>query len=145
MSDRHELEQAISVIEAQRAILGDAVTDISLSTLRQKLDALQSQVEQYEHITVLVADLSDYTAMSELMDAEEVGDTINALWEKLDSVIEAWGGKIDKHTGDGLIALFGVPAPHKDDPKRAILAALDMQMELALFNQRGANSKPSRS
>jgi predicted ATPase/class 3 adenylate cyclase len=131
------LEQAIVVLEDQRAILGSDVVDMAVAALRQKLLSLQnpSTMEQYDQITVLVADMSGFTAMSELMDAEEVRDIINAVWEKLDSVIEAWGGQIDKHVGDGVIALFGVSTDQKDDAERAIQAALDMQMELALFNE----------
>lgn len=146
MPNRLELEQAIDALEAQRAILGDDVVETSLKALRQKVDSLKTQpvMEQFQDIPVLVADLSNYTAMSEAMDAEEVGDTINALWEKLDRVIESWGGLIDKHTGDGLIALFGLPIPGKDDHERAILAALDMQTELALFNESSAETQTDR-
>jgi class 3 adenylate cyclase/tetratricopeptide (TPR) repeat protein len=135
--DREELEQAITVLEGQRPVLGNDVVELSLASLRQKLVSLSPppQVAQYQRVTVLVADLSGYTAMSEMMDAEEVRDTVNAIWDNLDGVIKAWGGRIDKHTGDGLIALFGLPTEHPDDQERAIMAALDMQTELALFNQ----------
>jgi class 3 adenylate cyclase/tetratricopeptide (TPR) repeat protein len=138
VSTGRELKQAITVLEANRTVLGDALVDLSVTVLREKLNAVQRHPARLQHqqMTVLVADLSGFTAMAELLDAEEVRDTINAVWEKLDSVIEAWGGRIDKHTGDGMIALFGVPTAHDDDPERAIQAALDMQMELTLFNER---------
>ncbi|RMG89812.1 MAG: hypothetical protein D6706_20610 [Chloroflexi bacterium] len=139
VTKREDLEEAVSILEANRALLGDAVVDVAVSALRRKLFAWQDETitpgEQFEQAVALVADLSGFTAMSELMDAEEVRDTVNALWLRLDSVIEAWGGRIDKHTGDGLIALFGVPERHEDDAKRAIMAALDMQVELRLFNE----------
>jgi len=147
VSTRQELEQAIIALEAKRNLLGNEVVDISLSVLRQKLNSLQSGpvVEYHDKITVLVADLTNYTAMSESMDAEEVGDTINALWEKLDGVIKNWGGKIDKHIGDGLIALFGLPTSQKDDLERAILAALDIQLELDILNQRAVKNNNNSS
>jgi class 3 adenylate cyclase len=119
--NHQELEEAIIALEAQRAVLGPEVVDISLAALRQKLRALQSSpvTEQYGSIVVLVADLSGFTVMSESMDAEELRDTINAIWERLDAVVEAWGGEIDKHVGDGLIALFGVSGAQPDDCERA--------------------------
>jgi class 3 adenylate cyclase/tetratricopeptide (TPR) repeat protein len=133
-----EIENAISVIETQQSQLDSSVVDVSLTALREKLAELRDHAtgEQHPNVTVLVADLSGFTAMSELRDAEEVRDTMNALWQKLDSVITSWGGKVDKHVGDAVIALFGMPKCREDDPERAVQAALDMQLELALFNER---------
>jgi class 3 adenylate cyclase len=145
--DHQFLEDAIVTIRTHRAVLGDAVVETAVSVLQEKLQALtatpaQTQTtEPHEMVAVLQADLSGFTAMSAEMDAEQVRDMVNALWEKLDNVVRAWGGTIDKHTGDGLIALFGVPTAREDDAERALLAALDMQMELTLFNE-AARSKP---
>lgn len=138
MATYQEIKQAITVLEQEQSQLDPDVLTVSLSALRDKLATLQAQstVEEHVKITVLVADLSGFTAMSELRDAEEVRDTINEVWQKLDGVIASWGGRIDKHVGDAMIALFGVPSERKDDSERAVQAALDMQMELALFNER---------
>ena len=137
MTTRQELEQAIVVLEAHRDILDVDVVNTALAALQEKIVALQtvSLNEQQQNMAVLVADLSGFTAMSETMDAEEVRDTINAIWQKLDRVIVAWGGKIDQHIGDGVVALFRVTTDLADCKERAVLAALDMQMELALFNR----------
>src|SRR5690606_32041629 len=53
-----------------------------------------------------------------------------------DAVIHAWGGQIEQHAGDSLMALFGLPYPRGGDAARALYAALAMQQELALFNER---------
>lgn len=142
MVDYRELERAIAVIETKRELLGDGVVELSLHTLRAKLASLQNQSfgRQYSSITVLVADISGFTKMSELRDPELVRETINAVWERLDHVIESWGGYVDKHVGDAVIALFGVPVTRDDDAERAIQAALDMQMELMLINERTEQS-----
>ena len=141
MVDYQFLEDAIVAIRSHRAVLGDAVVETAVTVLQEKMQMLaaapahQTQsAESHAQVVVLQADLSGFTAMSAEMDAEQVRDTVNALWEKLDSVAHSWGGVIDKHTGDGFIALFGVPMAQEDDAERAILAALDMQLELALFN-----------
>ena len=139
MNEREQLEHAIATLEAQRAILGDAVVDAALGPMRGKLAALQAQeqalpVEQRrKQVTVLFADVSGFTAMSETMDAEEVSTTMNYLWQQLDTVIVSHGGKIDKHIGDAVMALWGVEAAREDDPERAIRAALNMQKELTDF------------
>ncbi len=137
MSEREQLEQTIAALETQRAVLGDAVVETALSPLREKLAALEVPVasEQRKQVTILFADVSGFTAMSETMDAEDVRDTMNDLWERLDGAIIAQGGMIDKHIGDCVMALFGAPTAHEDDPERAIRAALAMQEALAAFRQ----------
>ncbi|WP_420627842.1 ATP-binding protein [Candidatus Leptofilum sp.] len=136
MSIRQEIEQAIVTLEAQRAALSEDVANVAITTLRSKLAALVEPLPTPRQAegAVLIADMSGFTTMSELMDAEEVRDMINAVWQKLDSVIDSWGGRVDKHVGDAVIAFFGLPIPREDDRERAVQAALDMQMELALFN-----------
>jgi len=136
--DHQLLEDAIVTIRTHRSLLGDEVVETAVTALQEKLQAMASpptKGEAYQTAVILQADLSGFTAMSAEMDAEQVRDMVNALWERLDNVVRAWGGQIDKHTGDGLIALFGVPVAREDDAERALLAALDMQMELALFNE----------
>jgi class 3 adenylate cyclase len=138
MAEREQLEQSIAALEAQRDVLGDAVVDVSVAVLREKLDTLEKAVQvtsQRKQVTVLFADVSGFTAMSETMDAEDVSDMMNALWNQIDGAIIAHGGTIDKHIGDAVMALFGAPVARKDDPERAIRAALAMQAELAAFRE----------
>ena len=126
MTKREELEQAIAALEAQRMILGDDVVDTMVTAAREKLVALEVQraVEERKQVTVLFADVSGFTAMSETIDPEELYDTMNTLWARLDAVIIAHDGTIDKHMGDAVMALFGAPTAREDDPERAIRAAL---------------------
>lgn len=139
MIEREQLKQAIAALEAQRSLLGDAVVDPMIGAAQEKLNALrQAQfAQQRKQVTVLLADVSGFTAMSETMDAEEVGNTMNALWARLDGVITAGGGLIDKHIGDAVMAIFGAPIAREDDPERAIRAALLMQQELRVWNEQG--------
>ncbi len=137
MTEREQLERAIATLETQRAVLGDAVVDAALGPMREKLATLETQsiTKQRKQVTVLFADVSGFTAISETLDAEEVGDIIKALWERVDAAIVAHGGTIDKHIGDAVMALWGVDRTRENDPERAIRAALDMQAELAAFRQ----------
>jgi predicted ATPase/class 3 adenylate cyclase len=135
VTEREQLEQAIAQLEAQRATLGDGVVDASVAALHEQLAALERTPppEQRKQVTTLFADVSGYTAMSETMDAEDVSDVMNALWQRIDAVIVEHGGHIDKHTGDGVMALWGVDTARESDPESAIRAALSMQAVLADF------------
>jgi class 3 adenylate cyclase len=133
MSEREQFEQAIAHLKTQRAVLGDAVVDVAIVALEQRLAALSlsnGSPQQRQRVTVLSADFSGFTAWSEALDAEEVTEMANMVWGQLDRIILAHGGTIDIHLGDGVIALWGVPAPREDDAERAVRAALAMQEEL---------------
>jgi predicted ATPase/class 3 adenylate cyclase len=77
-------------------------------------------------ITVLFADLSGFTTMSERLDPEVMQALQNELFEELTAAVQSFGGFVDKFIGDALLALFGAPSAHEDDPERAVRAALDM-------------------
>lgn len=127
----------IATLEAQRPTLGDGVVDTTIGALRERLEALRERtVPQRKQVTVLVADLSGFTAMSERMDPEDVRDLIDQVWQDLDGIILSWGGRIDQHTGDGVTAYFGIPVSREDDPERAVTAALTMQETLRDINTR---------
>ena len=87
-------------------------------------------------ITVLFADLSGFTAMSERLDPELMQTLQNELFEELTAAVQSFGGFVDKFIGDALLALFGAPAAHEDDPERAVRAALDMISRTALLSER---------
>ncbi|GAB4487292.1 MAG: adenylate/guanylate cyclase domain-containing protein [Anaerolineales bacterium] len=122
------LQQSISALEAQRAVLGDSVVDTALAPMREKLLLLQSQQQEQQRkfVTILFADVSGFTALAETLDPEDIGDLINKIWQELDSIILAQGGSIDKHLGDGIMAIWGREQSHENDPERAIRAALEM-------------------
>jgi class 3 adenylate cyclase len=77
-------------------------------------------------VTVLFADLSGFTALSEQIDPEMLRALQNELFEELTEAVQSFGGFVDKFIGDALLALFGAPVAHEDDPERALRAALDM-------------------
>ncbi len=79
-------------------------------------------------VTVLFTDVSGFTAMSEKLDPEEVTEIVNNFFRVLTEPIYRYGGVVDKYIGDAIMALFGAPVAHEDDPERAVRAAWEMQI-----------------
>ncbi len=75
-------------------------------------------------VTVLFADLVGFTARSERLDPEDVRALLAPYHAHLRSELERFGGTVEKFIGDAVMALFGAPASHEDDPERAVRAAL---------------------
>lgn len=87
------------------------------------------------HVTVLFADLAGFTSLSEQLDPEEVTEIINRCLTLLSQSIFAYEGTVDKFIGDAVMALFGAPVAHENDPERALRAALDMRRHLEEINR----------
>ncbi len=78
-------------------------------------------------VTTLFADLAGYTRLSATLDPEEVHALLSRFFATVDASIAAYGGSVDKHTGDGVMAVFGAPVAHGNDPERAVRAAIEIQ------------------
>ena len=91
--------------------------------------AIKTSGERRE-VTILFVDVTNFTAASHTLDSEDVYEFINVAMSTLVEVVRQYGGTIDKFTGDGLMALFGAPVAHENDPERAVRAALQMQQAL---------------
>jgi class 3 adenylate cyclase/tetratricopeptide (TPR) repeat protein len=75
-------------------------------------------------VTVLFADLVGFTARAEELDPEDVEAILRPYHEGLRTELERFGGTVEKFIGDAVVALFGAPLAHEDDPERAVRAAL---------------------
>ncbi len=78
-------------------------------------------------VTVLFADLSGFTALSERSDPEEIRSMVDGCMKEMGEVVQMYGGLVDKVIGDALMAVFGAPVAHEDDSERAVRAALEIQ------------------
>src|SRR5881409_3641295 len=93
-------------------------------------------------VTVLFADLVGFTHRSEQLDPEDVEAILRPYHERLRAELERFGGTVEKFIGDAVMALFGAPVAHEDDPERAVRAALairdwvmeddDLQLRIAV-------------
>jgi len=79
-----------------------------------------------KHVTVLFSDLTGYTAMSEKLDPEEVKEITGRIFGEISKIVANYDGFIEKYAGDAVMAIFGVPQAHEDDPIRAIKAAREI-------------------
>jgi class 3 adenylate cyclase/predicted ATPase len=145
MADREtqiqKLSAAIAGLELQRSNLGDAVVEPAIAALREQLAQLETgrapTADERKLVTIVFADVSGFTALSEKLDPERVRELINACFDWLVPVVQKYDGTIDKFIGDEIMALFGAPVAHEDDAERALRAALDMMDAIVAFN--GAN------
>src|ERR1700693_5971161 len=80
--------------------------------------------EERKVVTVLFADLVGFTSRAEQMDPEDVRAVLEPYHAPLRGELERFGGTVEKFIGDAVIAIFGAPAAHEDDPERAVRAAL---------------------
>lgn len=87
-------------------------------------------VEERRVVSVLFADIVGFTTLSEHLDPERVKRLIDGCFERMIVEIERFGGRVDKVLGDGILALFGAPTAHEDDPDRAVRAAIEMHRAL---------------
>ena len=91
-------------------------------------DTVPTEVETERRVvTVLFGDLSDFTSWAEDLDPERVGVVTDRVLASLAAIVTEHGGHVDKLVGDGLMAVFGAPTAHEDDPERAVRAAYKMQ------------------
>lgn len=92
--------------------------------------------------TVLFADISGFTSMTEQLGAQAAYPVVSAALDELDAVARAHGGTVDKHHGDCVMALFGVPEAIEDAPRAAVNAAIDMRRRIQAFNdERGLEQR----
>ncbi|MBF0589192.1 MAG: tetratricopeptide repeat protein [Magnetococcales bacterium] len=94
-----------------------------------------SMESERKNVTVLFADISGFTSMSEKLDPEEVTNIMNACLKLLADCVIRYEGYVDKFIGDCIMAIFGAPITHENDPELAVRAALDMNREMEEFNK----------
>jgi class 3 adenylate cyclase/tetratricopeptide (TPR) repeat protein len=98
------------------------------------LDAAPA-AEERKVVTVLFADLVGFTSRSEQMDVEDVRGTLAPYHALLRDRLEHYGGTVEKFIGDAVMAIFGAPVAHEDDPERAVRAALAIRAAIDRLNE----------
>ncbi len=154
MEKREQLENAIRELESQRETLGDAAVDAAIEGLQRKLSelngsefSLPAQIRKSEHlgerrvVTVLFCDIAGSTSLAESMDPEAWTEIMQAAFEYLIEPVERYGGTVARLMGDAILAFFGAPTAHEDDPQRAVLAGLAIVENIKLYREKLRNEQ----
>ena len=105
--------------------------------LADKILALRPSIEgERKQVTVLFADVKDFTSISEKLDPEEVQTLISECMVFFTEEIHRYEGAIAQFLGDGVMALFGAPIAHEDAPQRALYAALSIRERLTGYSDK---------
>lgn len=101
---------------------------------------------EYKDVTVMFADLRDFTPLTAALDPKAVVAMLNAYFREMGKAVKAHNGLILQFLGDEIYAVFGAPATDPDHPVHAVRAALDMEDALARLNREFARqNRPSLS
>src|SRR6266849_4903759 len=100
--------------------------------------AAEPSAEERKLITVLFTDIVGSTAKAEQMDPEDVRARLAPYYERARAELERFGGTVEKFIGDAVVALFGAPVAHEDDPERAVRAALAVRQAVDRLNEQDA-------
>ncbi|MDX6594362.1 MAG: hypothetical protein QOJ13_3558 [Gaiellales bacterium] len=98
--------------------------------------ALVGGADERKLATVLFADLAGSTELAMRMDAEKLRSLLADVYYELSQAAAAFGGTVEKFIGDAVMAVFGVPQAHEDDPERAVRAALTMRSRMGSVSRR---------
>jgi len=123
LADRKRLLKAIASLSAAE---GQSGTNLS--------ESIPSEGER-RPVTVLFADLTGFTKLSSELGAEETHALLNRYFEAVDGIVESYGGNVDKHMGDNVMAIFGAPVAHGNDPERALRSAGDIHQAMRALSR----------
>jgi class 3 adenylate cyclase/tetratricopeptide (TPR) repeat protein len=137
ISQSELLDKAIAYLQTQRDSLEEGVYRVALHALRERQQSLliSEMPAQRRQVTLLLANLSGFKLLSDSLEAEEVLNLMNTLWGELDSIILAHGGRIDRHQGNTVMAIWGAGISYQDDPQQAVHAALALRQSVARLSQ----------
>ena len=113
---------------------GAALTDAPGGPATTAAAATPEPAEERRQATILFADLSGYTAVSEQFDPEEIKALVDRALDRLSREVVEHGGRVDKYIGDNVMAVFGAPVAYEDDPERAVRTGLAMQAAMEEIN-----------
>jgi class 3 adenylate cyclase len=133
----NECGQALTALEATAPIDYNQPQSYTPKHLAQKILTTRSAIKgERKLVTVLFADVADFTKLSEKLDPEQVHEIMDGCFKILMDEIHRHEGTINQFTGDGVMALFGAPLAHEDHAQRACRAALAIQKAVGGYGEK---------
>ena len=129
-------EQAAQTNEPSREGLLAQLQSYIPKQLAEKIRTSGHVEGERRQVTVIFADVSGFTSLSEKLDPEDVASLMNDCLKELVDAVYQYEGMVDKFIGDCIMAVFGAPIALEDDAERALHAALSMRERLEMFNRR---------
>ncbi len=127
------IEIGVTAVGDRRRLLR-AIAELETVETVQPYESEAPMEPAKRQVTVMFADLTGFTRLTSELDAEDMHALLNAFFAKVDHVVEKYGGRIDKHIGDAVMAVFGAPISHTNDTERAARAALEIHAILPSMN-----------
>ncbi|MBI1925747.1 AAA family ATPase [Candidatus Poribacteria bacterium] len=127
VADGVSVSDAPAIIPKLEDLHGQLQSLIPEALAQKYLTAEQSAIGENRLITALFVDISGFTSLSATRSSETMFQLMQVFFKQLVNVVTRYEGRISGFRGDGLLALFGAPILHENDPERAILAAIDMR------------------
>ncbi len=113
---------------------GECGTDLVLTQDKATSAAMKGPVAERRLVSVLFADLVGFTAASEGRDAEETRELLTRYFDTCRTIIERYGGTVEKFIGDAVMAVWGAPVAREDDAERAVRAGLELVAAVPSLN-----------
>ncbi len=131
--EQQQLQAAISALEAQRAVLGDAVVDTAVAPLRARLAGVAASLlltsettQTLKQVSILFLDVVGSTTLSQHLDPEEISAVLDDALLRGTAIVAAHGGKVLQYAGDNILAAFGADEAREDDAERAVRCGLEL-------------------
>jgi PAS domain S-box-containing protein len=145
ITDRKHIEAEMTRLAAEvelrnrfiRETFGRYLTDQVVDSLLESPAGLKIGGEKRK-VTMLMADLRGFTALSERLDPKEVVALLNRYLSSMVAVVKKYGGTIEQYIGDAIFVLFGAPVWKEDDAQRAVACAVEMELAMASINEANA-------
>jgi adenylate cyclase len=145
ITDRKQIEGEMTRLAAEvelrnrfiRETFGRYLTDEVVDSLLESPSGLKIGGEKRK-VTMLMADLRGFTALSERLDPKEVVALLNRYLSSMVTIVKKYGGTIEQYVGDAIFVLFGAPVWKEDDAQRAVACAVEMQLAMAPLNEDNA-------
>ena len=131
---QEQLQAGILALESNRALLGDAITDEALASLRARFATPLASpptvaVQALKQVSILFLDVVGSTTLSQHLDPEDIHAVMDGTLTRCSAIVETYGGKVLQYAGDSLLAVFGADEVREDDAERAVRAGLALLEE----------------